>query len=679
MILAVIQARMGSTRLPKKVLVDIEGKPMLRRIYDRLSFCKNVDKIAIATSNQDKDKIILDFAKENNIESYAGSENDIVDRMYQTALKFKAEAIVRITGDCPLADPHLIDEIVQKYKENKELDFISNVHPPTFPDGLDIELISFKALTKLWKATRGDTFNSEWFNNCIKENPDKFKTQNIEHKENLSALRWTVDYKEDLEFVESVYKSFEEEEIFYMEDILGLLEKNQGFTEKNKKFIRDLAYKKALEKRKKMNINKSKKYFAKAKELIPGQSQTLSKGPTQFVQGVSPAFLDRGEGCHVWDVDGNEFIDFILALGPITLGYNYERINKAIKNQLKKGISFSLPHKLEVELAEEIIRIIPCAEMVRFSKNGTDVTTAAVKIARTYTGREKIAYCGYHGGSSDWWGITTALNSGVPKILKNYIFEFKYNDIESIKKLFENHKDEIAAVIIEPITVTEPKEGFLEKVKELVHENKALLIFDEIVTGFRISLGGAQEYFNVIPDMATFGKGIANGMPLSLLVGKKEYMHECEKIFFSLTFGGETLSLAAALETIKEMKEKKVIEHMWKQGKKLKQGYNTLVKKYNLDKYTGCAGYPVHTIFNFKDNQQKDWLELKSLFLQETVKRGVLFNGVNNICLSTLDNDIEKALSAIEEAFKIMQKALDENNIEKYLEGETVKPVFRKV
>lgn len=427
-----------------------------------------------------------------------------------------------------------------------------------------------------------------------------------------------------------------------------------------------------------MELSRSKQLFEKAKTLIPGQTQTISKGHTQFVQGVSPNFIQKGKGCHVWDVDGNEFIDYPLALGPIILGYNYPKINSAIKSQLKDGITFSMPHPLEVELAEELCKIIPCAEMVRFGKNGTDVTSAAIRISRVYTGKDKIAYCGYHGGSADWFGITTWLNKGIPKILEEYIFKFDYNQIETLEKIFAEHPQEIAAVILEPVVLEEPKDNFLEKVKELAHKNGAILIFDEMVTGFRVSLGGAQEHFKVTPDLATFGKAVANGMPLSILAGKREIMAECENTFFSMTFGGEVLSLAAAKATIAEMKEKKVIDHLWKQGAKLKKGYNALAKKYGLEAYTQCVGLPVHTQFLFKNAKGEDWFELKSLFLQETIKKGILFTGGNNICYTLSNKDLAKTLSAVKETFALLSKAVVDNAVETLLEGPSLKQVFKR-
>lgn len=424
-------------------------------------------------------------------------------------------------------------------------------------------------------------------------------------------------------------------------------------------------------------LKKSQQYWARAQRIIPGGSQTFSKGPSQFVQGVAPIYLQNGKGSHVFDVDGNECIDYVMALGPITLGYSYPQVNEAIIKQLEQGITFSLMHPLEVELSELLVELIPCAEMVRFGKNGSDATSGAVRTARAYTGREKIACCGYHGWQ-DWYiGITTR-DKGIPESTKKLTIPFEYDNLESLEKIFAENRGEVAAVIMEPIAIEEPKNSFLEKVKSLTHKEGAVLIFDEIVTGFRLALGGAQGYFKVTPDLATFGKGIANGMPISAIVGKREIMKELEEVFFSFTFGGEALSLAAALATIKEMREKDVIQHFWKQGKKLKEGYNRLSQEYELIEYTQCIGPPAHSAIYFRINN-KDSLELKSLFQQEMIKRGILTMGVHNFCFSHSDRDIERTLEAYEDTLKILRQAIDENNIEEYLEGEKIKPVFRKM
>lgn len=427
----------------------------------------------------------------------------------------------------------------------------------------------------------------------------------------------------------------------------------------------------------KRSLSKSNEYWARAEKIIPAGTQTFSKGPTQFVQGVAPIYLERGSGSHVFDVDGNEYIDYALALGSVTLGYAYPAVNIAIEKQLRNGINFSLMHPLEIELSEMLIEIIPCAEMVRFGKNGSDATSGAVRVARAYTGREKIACCGYHGWQ-DWYVGTTTRDEGVPGCTKKLTLPFEYNKIESLEKIFAQNNGEIAAVIMEPIIMEEPRNDFVSKVKELTHDNGALLIFDETVTGFRLALGGAQEYLGIVPDLATFGKGMSNGMPISTIVGKREIMKKFEDVFFSFTFGGETLSLAAAVSTIREMQKKNAIEHSKMQGKKLMEGYNKLSREYMLENYTQCIGLPAHSAIYFKDSGGNESLELKSLFQQEVIKRGILTMGVHNISLSHSNEDIEKTLEAYDDAFKIMSQAVKNGNIEKFLEGRKIQPVFRK-
>src|SRR3989337_3837514 len=412
----------------------------------------------------------------------------------------------------------------------------------------------------------------------------------------------------------------------------------------------------------------SEKYWSTAKKIIPAGTQCLSKGPTQFVDGVAPKYLKRGKGCHVWDVDGNEYIDYGMGLRPIILGYCYPAVDKAIKKQLQDGITFTLMHPLEVEVAELLTEIIPCAEAVRYGKNGSDATTAAIRAARAYTGREKIAICGYHGWH-DWYIITTERNKGIPKIMKQFSFVFQYNNIESLKKLFDAYPDEFAAVIMEPVGVTPPQNGFLKDVKKITKENGAVLIFDEIITGFRFALGGAQEYFGVTPDIAAFGKAMANGMPISALVGEEEIMNVFNETFFSFTFGGECLSLAAALATINELKTKKALDFIWKQGKKLQDGYNKLATELELKKYTQCVGYPPSTLIKFYGKTPEESLLMKSLVQQELLKRGILWAAYHAISYSHKNNEISTTLEAFNDALKILKKAVSENNIEESLEG----------
>ncbi len=425
-----------------------------------------------------------------------------------------------------------------------------------------------------------------------------------------------------------------------------------------------------------MKLKNSKRLLKKAKQYIPDCSQTFSKGPSQFVQGVSPAFLEKGLGSYVWDVDGNKYIDYAMALGPIILGHSYPVVTKAVKRQLKYGTTFTLPHRLEVELAELLCGIIPCSESIRFGKNGSDATSGAVRLARAYTGRDKIACCGYHGWQ-DWYIATTTRNKGIPKVVNDLTLTFEYNKIESLEKIFSRNRNQIACVIMEPVGVIEPQSNFLQDVRDITHKNGALLIFDEVITGFRFSLSGAQGYFNVIPDLACFGKSMGNGFPISAIVGKRRIMKMFEEVFYSFTFGGEVASIAAAIATIKELKIKDVISYLWRQGRKIKDGYNLLAKEYGLENYTQCIGFYPRTIIIFKDRQKQEYLLLKSLFQQECIKRGILFTGAHNICFSHSDRDIGYTLKVYREALKILKKAIDKGNVSKFLKGEPIKPVFR--
>jgi glutamate-1-semialdehyde 2,1-aminomutase/spore coat polysaccharide biosynthesis protein SpsF len=334
-------------------------------------------------------------------------------------------------------------------------------------------------------------------------------------------------------------------------------------------------------------------------------------------------------------------------------------------------------HPLEVEVAELLVEVIPCAEMVRFAKNGSDVTSAAIRVARAYTGREKVAKCGYH-GAQDWYIASTSRDRGVPRFNKELIFEFKYNQIETLERIFAEHPGEIAAVIMEPITSEEPKDEFLQEVKDLAHRNGAVLIFDEVKSGFRVALGGAQEYYGVVPDLACFGKAMANGMPISALVGRREVMKELENVFFSMTFGGEALSLAASLSTIHELREKNVLAHVWKQGEKLKNGYNALVEEFDLMGCTRCVGLPPKSVIQFYDAEGMDALTLKSLFQQEVIKRGILFNGEHMLSFSHSDEDIERTIEAYREALAVVKLALETGAAEKMLEGRKLEAVFRE-
>lgn len=426
----------------------------------------------------------------------------------------------------------------------------------------------------------------------------------------------------------------------------------------------------------KRKLTKSHQLFKKASQAIPLASQTFSKSYLQFIKGQAPLFATHAKGCGIWDVDGNQYVDFINALLPVILGYQYKAVDDAIKKQLKKGIIFSLPSSLEYELAQLLIKHIPCAEMVRFGKNGSDATSGAVRLARAVTGRDHIAVCGYHGWH-DWYIGSTARNFGVPKSTRKMTHKFDYNNIESLEKIFNKNKNKVAAVIMEPMNYVEPEKNFLQKVKKLTRKNGALLIFDEVITGFRFNIGGAQKLFNVIPDLACFGKSMANGMPISALAGKQKYMKKVEDIFYSFTMGGEALSLAAAIATIKEIEKKKVIDYIWKKGAYLIKETNKLIKVNGIEDVIEIKGKPCWSLmFTYPAEKYTD-LEIKSYLQQEILQAGFLWYGQHNMSYSHTKKDIDALLKIYARVFKNLRKLIDNDKLKQELKGEPITNIFK--
>ncbi len=420
----------------------------------------------------------------------------------------------------------------------------------------------------------------------------------------------------------------------------------------------------------------SRQMLERALKTIPLGSQTFSKSKTAYPEGVSPHFIKRGDGSHVWDVDGNEYIDFVNGLASITLGYNDPDVTDAVKAQLEEGTIFSLPHEIEIKVAEKIIEMVPCAEMVRFGKNGSDATAGAVRLARANTKRDHVAVCGYHGWQ-DWYIGSTSRNLGVPSSVRDLTHSFTYNDLDSLGQLFDKCPDQVAAVIIEPMNSTEPNNGFLEGVKVLAQKNGAILIFDETITGFRYANGGAQEYFGVIPDLAIFGKGMANGYPVSVVTGRAEIMKLMEEVFFSFTFGGETLSLAAALTTMTKLQQEPVVKTLWEQGRKIKKGVNTLIRKHNLENVLSITGKDCWSFLIFKDTDVYSQWELKTLFLQEVFARGVLTLGTHNMSYTHSDEDISKLLKVYDEVFGVIKDVVEKKSLDKRLQTKPLVPLFK--
>lgn len=679
-VVAIIQARMGSSRLRGKSLAEIEKRPMLWHVIHRVKRATLVDKVVVATSTAAADDAIEAMCRENNISCYRGSEHDVLDRFYVAARGEKAAQLVRITADCPLIDPEVIDRVVRRFQRG-DLDYASNAMVRSYPDGLDTEVFSFAALERAWHEA---TKSSEREHVTPYLRSEKFRTANVESDATTlyQHYRWTVDEVEDLEFIRAVYRALREKEHFGMKDVLDLIEKNPGLEKLNSEIVSNRGYYKSLFEdataaaAPKRSIEKSKAWLDRANHVIPGCSQTFSKGADQHVRGVAPIFLAKGKGCRVWDVDGNEYIDYIQGLLPNILGYAHDGVNVAVAEQLGQGHSFSLPHPLEVELAERLARLIPCAERVRFGKNGSDATSGAVRAARAFTGRDRIACCGYHGWQ-DWFIGSTTRNAGVPVAVRALTHTFVYNDLNSLESLLSGHPGEFAAVIMEPVNFWPPAAGFLAGVKELAHKHGAVLVFDEVCSGFHFGLGGAQKKFGVTPDMACFGKAMGNGFPISCVVGKSEVMKVFEDIFFSFTFGGEVASMAAAMTVLDVLETSDALARMDANGRVLQEGLNALAKEAGLEKHVHCIGYPFWSLIKFLDDEGKDSLLVRSLFTQECTKRGVLLLATHNMTAAHDPLAIEQTLKVYAEVCKTVAKWLCDSRPEQYLEGEMIQPVFK--
>ena len=433
-----------------------------------------------------------------------------------------------------------------------------------------------------------------------------------------------------------------------------------------------------------MDFSKSDRIQKRFHDVIPGGSHTYAKGDDQYPEFILP-YIAKGEGCHVWDLNGNEFIEFGMGLRSVTLGHAYKPVVDAAYRQMLLGNTFNRPAAIELECAEQVLGMIQGAEMVKFGKNGSDATSASVRLSRAYTGRDMVAICANHPFFSvdDWFIGSTPMSAGIPKAIQELTVKYQYNDIGSIKSLFQQYHEKIACVILEPEKEQEPKNDFLQEVKKICHENGAVFILDEMITGFRWHNGGAQSFYGVIPDLSTFGKAMANGFSVSALLGKKEIMklgglgHDKERVFvMSYTYGAENHGLSAALETMKIYEREPVVETLWRQGESLAKGIRMSIDENKLADFIPIMGRPCCLVYGTRDNDKNPSQPFRTLLLQEAMKRGILAPSLV-VSYSHTDADIDRTIEVFHEAFHIYRKALDEG-IEKYLVGRPVKPVWRR-
>ncbi len=433
-----------------------------------------------------------------------------------------------------------------------------------------------------------------------------------------------------------------------------------------------------------MGFSKSNELRRRAHAAIPGGCHTYAKGDDQFPE-LSPGFIARGEGCRVWDVDGNGFIEYGMGLRSVGLGHAFPPVVDAVRESLSLGTNFSRPHALEVECAEALLGVVKSADMVKFTKDGSTATSAAVKLARAATGRDMVAICGDHPFFSydDWFIGTTPMDAGIPREHKSLTVPFPYDDLDALRELFERHPKRIACVMMEACKYEDPQPGYLREVKRICHEHGALFVLDEMINGFRLANAGGQERFDVEPDLSTFGKAMANGFAISALVGKEEYMelgglhHTRERVFLlSTTHGAETPGLAAALATIRFYQSHDVIGTLERQGLRLAAGLTKVIASHGLSDYVPISGRPCNLVFGTMDQNGRPSQEFRALLMQELIKRGVLGPSLV-ISYSHDDAAVDQTIAAFDGAMPLYKRALADG-VHRHLVGSPTNVVYRK-
>jgi glutamate-1-semialdehyde aminotransferase/spore coat polysaccharide biosynthesis protein SpsF (cytidylyltransferase family) len=679
-VVAIIQARMGSTRLPGKTMMDLSGTPLLDRLLRQVSGARTLDEVVIATSTDHADDAIEQFAVGRGFRVIRGSEQDVLGRYVIAAQASEAEIIVRLTADCPLHSPDTVDLVVIAFLEAK-VDYASNTNPYTRPDGQDVEVFTRKVLEKA-AITAVEGPDREHVTPWIKRSPEITRLDVLHPPPHQPSLRWSVDYPDDLEFARSVWSWLDQRGSgpFNYEAIMSAIIESgavQGKAIINEGYYLSIFKSATADAAPSLHLDKSFEWLKRGEQVIPGGAQTYSKSWRHHIRGVTPIFLDKGKGALVTDVDGNEFVDLIQGLLPNILGYAHKEVDIAAFERACDGHSFSLPHPIEVELAEKLCQLIPCAEMVRYGKNGSDATAGAVRAARAYTGREHVAVCGYHGWQ-DWFIGTTSRHAGVPEAVRELAHPFPYNDPDALDELLSSLPGQFAAVIMEPVNFVWPIPGYLEKVKEIAHRHGALLIFDEICSGFHFGLGGAQKLFGVLPDMATFGKAMGNGWPISCIVGRREIMKVFEDAFVSFTFAGDVSAMAAALKVLEILESGDAYARMTAAGTKLYDGARVMAAAAGLEDTFRLKGHPHWSLFSFVDKNGVDDPGTKALWVQEVTRRGVLILTTFNISAALDESAVNTVLTAFAHAFKRVAQARSLGiNPESWLDGPIPVPAFR--
>jgi glutamate-1-semialdehyde 2,1-aminomutase len=671
--IAIVQARLGSTRFPNKVMRLIGGVPMIELLIKRLKNAKKVDRVVLATSNDAKNLPMVEYMRQSGVEVYQGSEEDVLDRYYQAALVNGADTVVRITGDCPLVDAALVDQMITQY-EHLGVEYISNRYPPTFPDGLDIDVFSFESLAKTWREAV-KPYDREHVTPFFYDS-GLFKASNLEHSEDLSLERWTVDEPEDFSVISSVFEHFKPNIDFSWLDVMELRQRQPDLFAANRHLIRNEGG----------TLGTGQKLWRRARRIIPGGSMLLSKRSEMFLPDQWPAYFSKAKGCRVWDLDGRELIDMsIMGIGTNTLGYGNTEVDNVVIETVKSGNMSTLNCPDEVYLAERLVEIHPWADMVRLCRSGGEANAVAIRIARAASGKDKVAICGYHGWH-DWY-LSANLSddksldghllpglepNGVPRNLKGTVFPFRYNEFAELETLVSSQN--IGTIKMEVVRNCEPYDGFLHKVRKLASEKGIVLIFDECTSGFRQTFGGLHKLYGVEPDIAMFGKALGNGYAITAVVGRRSVMEAAQSTFISSTFWTERIGPAAALKTLEVMEKTRSWELITSIGLLVRKGWQDLADRHRLKiEHWGLPALAGFTICS------QNALAYKTLITQEMLSKGYLAGNSFYACTEHSEEIVNDYLAALDSIFAMISECEAGRDVLSLLKGPICHSGFKRL
>lgn len=672
-VVAIVQARMGSTRLPNKVMKPIGGVPMIELLLSRLSKSSEIDKIVLATSTDQRNDPLVQHVLGLGFDCVRGSENDVLERFLLAARQHAADVVVRITGDCPLIDPCLVDEAIAKFK-NAGVDYLSNTNPPTYPDGLDAEVFTLAALERAGRETQ-EAFDHEHVTPYLRR-PDLFEVGAISHSSDLSSLRWTVDEPVDFDVVNAVFEHFAPEIHFSWTDVLGLMQTDQAIFSSNTSLIRNQG----------ANMGNGQKLWKRAKGIIPGGNMLLSKRAEMFAPDQWPAYFSKAKGCEVWDLDGNKYIDMsLMAIGTNTLGYGHDEVDAAVIQTVQSGNMSTLNAPEEVYLAERLVELHPWADMVRFARSGGEANAIAIRIARAASGRDKVAICGYHGWH-DWYlsanlGDDETLAghllpglepNGVPGDLRGTVFPFNYNNFAELERLVAKH--DIGVIKMEVVRNKGPEDNFLNKVRKLATDKNIVLIFDECTSGFRQTFGGLHKMYDVEPDMAIFGKTLGNGYAVTAAIGRREIMEAAQSTFISSTFWTERIGSVAGLKTLEVMEREKSWGYITDMGNKVRTGWQKLADTHGLKiEHWGLPSLAGYTF------QSANALAYKTLITQEMLGKGFLAGTSTYSSLAHTQEIHDLYFNALDPIFAQIKECEEGRDVKELLAGPVCHAGFKRL